>query len=40
MLWSEPDDKPPEELRAAQAKLRRLGLVLALAAVLVMIAVW
>ncbi|GHH77630.1 hypothetical protein GCM10018793_26180 [Streptomyces sulfonofaciens] len=40
MLWSEPDDKPPEDLRAVQAKLRRLGVVLALAAVLVMIVLW
>lgn len=29
MLWSDPDDEPPEELRAAQAMLRRLGRLLA-----------
>lgn len=33
MLWSDPEDKPPAELRAAQAMLRRLSLVLAVAAV-------
>ncbi|MFD5734956.1 MULTISPECIES: morphogenic membrane protein MmpB [Streptomyces] len=35
MLWSDPPDEPPEELREVQAKLRRLGIVLAVAAVLV-----
>lgn len=34
MLWSDPDDEPPEELRATQIMVRRLGLVLALAMVL------
>ncbi|WP_277816856.1 morphogenic membrane protein MmpB [Streptomyces caatingaensis] len=29
MLWSDPSDEPPEELREAQAMLRRAGLVLA-----------
>ncbi|MFD8545154.1 morphogenic membrane protein MmpB [Streptomyces sp. NPDC059649] len=37
MLWSDPPDEPPEELRDAQAKLRRLGIVLAVAAVVLMI---
>jgi hypothetical protein len=37
MLWSDPDDRPPKELRDAQAKLRRLGLVLALTMVLLML---
>ncbi|MCF3175237.1 hypothetical protein IPZ61_18175 [Streptomyces sioyaensis] len=37
MLWSDPPDEPPEELREVQAKLRRLGIVLAVAAVLVML---
>ncbi|BDM72601.1 hypothetical protein HEK616_60880 [Streptomyces nigrescens] len=37
MLWSDPPDEPPEELRDAQAKLRRLGIVLAVAAVLLMV---
>ncbi|MER7044264.1 MULTISPECIES: morphogenic membrane protein MmpB [Streptomyces] len=34
MLWSDPEDEAPEELRKAQAMLRRAGLVLALAMVL------
>ncbi|MEV4431877.1 hypothetical protein [Streptomyces sp. NPDC049585] len=29
MLWSDPSDEPPEELREAQAMLRRAGVVLA-----------
>ncbi|MET8469811.1 hypothetical protein ABZY90_20990 [Streptomyces sp. NPDC006422] len=33
MLWSDPDDEPPEELRETQAMLRRAGLLLALAMV-------
>ncbi|MEU7182886.1 MULTISPECIES: morphogenic membrane protein MmpB [Streptomyces] len=37
MLWSDPPDEPPEELRDAQIKLRRLGIVLAVAAVLLMV---
>ncbi|WP_281368501.1 morphogenic membrane protein MmpB [Streptomyces boluensis] len=36
MLWSDPKDEPPEELRETQAMLRRAGLVLALAMVLAM----
>ncbi|MFB7636402.1 morphogenic membrane protein MmpB [Streptomyces sp. NPDC056149] len=31
MLWSDPPDEPPEELREVQAKLRRMGIVLAAA---------
>ncbi|WP_281289727.1 morphogenic membrane protein MmpB [Streptomyces piniterrae] len=34
MLWSDPPDEPPEELREAQAKLRRMGVVLAVAVML------
>ncbi|MFH8568990.1 morphogenic membrane protein MmpB [Streptomyces sp. NPDC017993] len=37
MLWSDPPDEPPEELREAQAKLRRMGIVLAVAAVVLMV---
>ncbi|MFD7102995.1 morphogenic membrane protein MmpB [Streptomyces celluloflavus] len=37
MLWSDPPDEPPEELRDAQIKLRRLGIVLAVTAVLLMV---
>ncbi|MFG2135646.1 morphogenic membrane protein MmpB [Streptomyces sp. NPDC048650] len=33
MLWSDPPDEPPEELRDVQNKLRRMGIVLAVAAV-------
>lgn len=36
MLWSDPKDEPPEELRETQAMLRRAGLLLALAMVLAM----
>ncbi|MEU1704671.1 hypothetical protein ABZ478_04615 [Streptomyces sp. NPDC005706] len=39
MLWSDPDNEPPEELRDTQEMLRRLGLVLALAMVLGMIVI-
>jgi hypothetical protein len=34
MLWSDPENKPPAELRAAQAMLRRMAWVLAVAAVI------
>ncbi|MFI9174153.1 MULTISPECIES: morphogenic membrane protein MmpB [Streptomyces] len=37
MLWSDPENEPPEELRNMQDMLRRLGLFLALAMVLAMI---
>ncbi|MEU6378401.1 hypothetical protein [Streptomyces sp. NPDC046909] len=37
MLWSDPENEPPEELRDMQNMLRRLGLFLALAMVLAMI---
>ncbi|WP_255955867.1 morphogenic membrane protein MmpB [Streptomyces odontomachi] len=40
MLWSDPDDEPSKELRDAQSKLRRMGLVVALATVLVMLVLW
>ncbi|MFC5719014.1 morphogenic membrane protein MmpB [Streptomyces gamaensis] len=33
MLWSDPPDEPPEELRAAQAMVRRAGLLLAIAVI-------
>ncbi|MFJ6936954.1 morphogenic membrane protein MmpB [Streptomyces sp. NPDC101132] len=35
MLWSDPENEPPEDMRAAQAMLRRLALVLVLAMVVV-----
>ncbi|MFG2310725.1 morphogenic membrane protein MmpB [Streptomyces sp. NPDC048566] len=37
MLWSDPENEPPEELRAMQAMLRRLGVLMALAMVVAMI---
>ncbi|MFC9908873.1 morphogenic membrane protein MmpB [Streptomyces sp. NPDC059862] len=37
MLWSDPENEPPEELRETQAMVRRLGVLVALAMVLVMI---
>ncbi|MFJ6070247.1 morphogenic membrane protein MmpB [Streptomyces sp. NPDC093065] len=37
MLWSDPENEPPEELRDMQVMLRRLSLFLALAMVLAMI---
>ncbi|GAA4069002.1 morphogenic membrane protein MmpB [Streptomyces shaanxiensis] len=37
MLWSDPENEPPEELREMQEMLRRLGVLMALAMVLTMI---
>ncbi|MFJ9864355.1 morphogenic membrane protein MmpB [Streptomyces sp. NPDC101165] len=37
MLWSDPENEPPEELRDTQEMLRRLGFVMALAMFLGMI---
>ncbi|MFF8830422.1 morphogenic membrane protein MmpB [Streptomyces sp. NPDC015131] len=39
MLWSDPENEPPEEMRAMQAMLRRAGILLALAMVLAMFVV-
>ncbi|GAA2479951.1 hypothetical protein GCM10010393_08040 [Streptomyces gobitricini] len=39
MLWSDPENEPPDEMRDMQAMLRRAGIVLALAMVLAMFAV-
>ncbi|WP_258564986.1 morphogenic membrane protein MmpB [Streptomyces sp. WELS2] len=39
MLWSDPENEPPEELREAQNMLRRLGLLMALAMLLAMIVI-
>ncbi|MET9493317.1 hypothetical protein [Streptomyces sp. NPDC006552] len=39
MLWSDPEDEPPEELRETQEMLRRAGLVVALAMFLAMVLV-
>lgn len=37
MLWSDPENEPPKELRDTQDMLRRLSVLLALAMVLAMI---
>ncbi|MFI1185468.1 morphogenic membrane protein MmpB [Streptomyces californicus] len=37
MLWSDPENKPPKELRDAQAMMRRAGVLLALAMLLAML---
>ncbi|MEU2288414.1 hypothetical protein ABZ614_42080 [Streptomyces sp. NPDC013178] len=39
MLWSDPENEPPKELRDMQETLRRLGLFLALAMMLAMIVI-
>ncbi|MGW1163130.1 morphogenic membrane protein MmpB [Streptomyces sp. NPDC002513] len=39
MLWSDPEDEPPEELRDMQDMLRRLGVLMALASLLAMIVI-
>ncbi|MEU1091176.1 morphogenic membrane protein MmpB [Streptomyces sp. NPDC005576] len=39
MLWSDPDNRPPKELRDAQEMLRRAGFLLALAMVIAMFVV-
>ncbi len=38
MLWSDPDDEPPEDMRATQAMLRRAGVLLAVAMLFLMLA--
>ncbi|WP_267883287.1 morphogenic membrane protein MmpB [Streptomyces sp. NRRL S-37] len=39
MLWSDPENEPPEELRNTQSMLRRLGVLVALAMVLAMLVI-
>lgn len=39
VLWSDPEDEPDEELRDTQAMLRRLGVLLALAMLLIMVVI-
>ncbi|PZT68709.1 hypothetical protein DN402_13375 [Streptomyces sp. SW4] len=39
MLWSDPENEPPEELRDTQHMLRRLSVLLALAMVLAMLVI-
>ncbi|MFD7674277.1 morphogenic membrane protein MmpB [Streptomyces anulatus] len=36
MLWSDPENKPPKELRDAQAMMRRAGVLVALATLVAM----
>ncbi|GAB2951999.1 MULTISPECIES: morphogenic membrane protein MmpB [Streptomyces] len=37
MLWSDPENEPPKELRDTQDMLRRLSILMALAMVLAML---
>ncbi|SPF02268.1 morphogenic membrane protein MmpB [Streptomyces sp. MA5143a] len=37
MLWCDPENKPPKELRDTQDMLRRLSILMALAMVLAML---
>ncbi|MEU7282661.1 hypothetical protein AB0A69_28365 [Streptomyces sp. NPDC045431] len=39
MLWSDPKNEPPQEMRDMQVMLRRAGILLALAMVLGMLVV-
>ncbi|GAB2723923.1 hypothetical protein GCM10027072_16730 [Streptomyces bullii] len=39
MLWSDPENEPPKELRDTQEMLRRLGVLMALAMVLAMLVI-
>jgi hypothetical protein len=39
MLWSDPENEPPQELRDTQEMLRRLGVLVALAMVLTMLVI-
>ncbi|MFD7442255.1 morphogenic membrane protein MmpB [Streptomyces sp. NPDC059909] len=38
MLWSDPENEPPKEMRDMQAMLRRAGILLALAMIVAMFA--
>ncbi|MFH8453215.1 morphogenic membrane protein MmpB [Streptomyces fungicidicus] len=39
MLWSDPENEPPEELRDTENMLRRLGVLVALAMVFAMLVI-
>ncbi|MEU2163990.1 hypothetical protein QRN89_21780 [Streptomyces chengbuensis] len=39
MLWSDPEDEPPQEMRDMQAMMRRAGVLLALAMIVAMFVV-
>jgi len=38
MLWSDPENEPPKEMRETQAMLRRAGVLIALVIMVLMIA--
>ncbi|MFE7774080.1 morphogenic membrane protein MmpB [Streptomyces sp. NPDC057445] len=39
MLWSDPENEPPQEMRDMQAMMRRAGILLALAMIVAMVVV-
>ncbi|MCX4512861.1 MULTISPECIES: morphogenic membrane protein MmpB [Streptomyces] len=39
MLWSDPENEPPQDMRDMQAMLRRAGILLALAMIVAMFVV-
>ncbi|MFG2757582.1 morphogenic membrane protein MmpB [Streptomyces wuyuanensis] len=39
MLWSDPENEPPQEMRDMQAMMRRAGILLALAMIIGMFVV-
>ncbi|MFI9648598.1 morphogenic membrane protein MmpB [Streptomyces sp. NPDC052040] len=39
MLWSDPENEPPKELRDMQEMLRRLGVLMAVASLVVLIVI-
>ncbi|MFI1471973.1 morphogenic membrane protein MmpB [Streptomyces wuyuanensis] len=39
MLWSDPENEPPKEMRDMQAMMRRAGILLALAMIIAMFVV-
>ncbi|MCZ7458385.1 MULTISPECIES: morphogenic membrane protein MmpB [unclassified Streptomyces] len=39
MLWSDPENEPPQEMRDMQAMMRRAGVLLALAMIVAMFVV-
>ncbi|MGW7368941.1 morphogenic membrane protein MmpB [Streptomyces sp. NPDC054841] len=39
MLWSDPENEPPQEMRDMQAMMRRAGILLAIAMIVAMFVV-
>ncbi|MEI5103829.1 hypothetical protein RB200_41805 [Streptomyces sp. PmtG] len=37
MLWSDPENNPPKDMRDMQAKMRRAGIILAAAMIVAML---